>query len=52
MDVNETALLTERVQMLDLVVDTQTPIEIHTGLTDILNAVVFLHDKVIRNNLI
>lgn len=45
-DIIEAMLLTERVQMLDLAIDALSPIEIHTGLTHILEALVFLHDKV------
>lgn len=45
LDLKEVTLLTERVQVLDLVVDSLSPIEIHTGLTQILDALVFLHDK-------
>lgn len=41
----EASLLTERVQVLDLALDSLSPIEIHTGLTHILDALIFLHDK-------
>ncbi|VDM38729.1 unnamed protein product [Toxocara canis] len=46
MRAHELSLLTERVEMLDLKIDSQFPIEVHTGLTHILSALVFLHEKV------
>ncbi|MFH4978104.1 hypothetical protein AB6A40_004813 [Gnathostoma spinigerum] len=41
----EAVLITERVQILDIAIDSLSPIEIHTGLITILNALVFLHSK-------
>lgn len=45
--VDELSLLTERVNMLDLTVESLLPIEVHTGLAHILSALIFLHEKVI-----
>uniref|UniRef100_F1KVM3 Protein-associating with the carboxyl-terminal domain of ezrin n=1 Tax=Ascaris suum TaxID=6253 RepID=F1KVM3_ASCSU len=43
--VDELSLLTERVNMLDLTVESLLPIEVHTGLAHILSALIFLHEK-------
>lgn len=45
LDKNEATLITERVQLLDLIIDSLSPIEIHTGLCHILDALIFLHEK-------
>ncbi|VDN06984.1 unnamed protein product [Thelazia callipaeda] len=42
---HEIWLLTERIQILDLAISNLSPIEIHSGLTHILSALIFLHNK-------